>query len=321
MQMRQLTTRATLFLVLAIGVADSARSQSTQPPNSAASPPPADLQRAASAFAAGNWADANAQYSAIARQFPQNAISRFRLGVTLTELGRAADAESHLREGERLGVPAAQAAFRLSESLAEQSKLEGAIAELKRAADAGYLAPASAFEANAHFSKLKSHPQWRATIDIFDAIIQPCKHDARFREFDFWIGDWDVRPVGTSTGPASRNTITLEENGCVVMEHWQGLGGSTGQSFNLFDRSLGKWRQTWVDNVGGQHDYVGALVKGNMTFEGTTPAPRGQLGRVPTKLTLFHISRDSVRQFAQTSADSGRTWTTSYDLLYVRRTP
>ena len=108
----------------------------------------------------------------------------------------------------------------------------------------------------------------------------------------------------------------------MVQEHWEALGGtSTGQSFNIFDRSLGKWRQTWIDNSGGQHDYVGSLVNGNMSFEGTTPAPGGQLGRIPTRLTLFHISKDSVRQLAQTSADSGKTWTPSYDLTYVRRKP
>jgi len=203
--------------------------------------------------------------------------------------------------------------------LAEQHKLDAAIAELRHAFAAGYLAPASVFESNAHFASITTHRDWRAVVSQFDAVIQPCKHDAHFREFDFWVGDWDVRPTGTSSGPASRNTIALEENGCVVMEHWQGLGGSTGQSFNLFDRSLGKWRQTRVDNLGGQHDYQGALVGRDMVFEGTTPAANGQRGRLPTRLTLFHISRDSVRQFAQTSADSGRTWTTSYDLRYVRR--
>jgi hypothetical protein len=119
--------------------------------------------------------------------------------------------------------------------------------------------------------------------------------------------------------PPSLNTVTLEDNGCVVMEHWTAPSGSQGQSFNLFDRSIGKWRQTWVDNIGGQHDYRGALVNGNMVLVGDTPMPNGQRGRVPTRLTFFHISRDSVRQFSETSNDSGRTWVTGYDLMYVRR--
>jgi hypothetical protein len=114
-------------------------------------------------------------------------------------------------------------------------------------------------------------------MDAFDAIVQPCKHDPRFREFDFWIGDWDVRPTGQPpAGPPARNTITLDDNGCVLTEHWSAPSGSTGQSFNIFDRSVGKWRQTWVDNIGGQHDYRGGLENGNMVFIGDTPAPNGQ---------------------------------------------
>jgi hypothetical protein len=145
-------------------------------------------------------------------------------------------------------------------------------------------------------------------------------HDARFREFDFWVGDWDVRAVGAApVGPAARNTVTIDDNGCVITEHWIAPGGSEGQSFNIFDRSVGQWRQTWVDNVGGQHDYRGGIVCGNMVYEGDTPVPGGQLGRVPTRLTFFKIARDSVRQFSQTSADGGKTWTTAYDLMYVRR--
>ena len=92
-----------------------------------------------------------------------------------------------------------------------------------------------------------------------------------------------------------------------------------GQSFNIFDRSIGKWRQTWVDNIGGQHDYRGQLENGNMVFVGDTPAPNGALGRVPTRLTFFRIGADSVRQFSEVSPDSGRTWQTSYNLMYVRR--
>ena len=85
------------------------------------------------------------------------------------------------------------------------------------------------------------------------------------------------------------------------------------------DSDSGAWRQTWVDNVGGIHDYHGALKDGNMAYTGTVPAANGQLGRIPIKLTFFHIGKDSVRQFSEISADSGRTWQLNYDLMYVRR--
>ena len=312
--MRRSSPLSCLLVILHLLAARGVRAQGA--------PTAAELQAAATAFAAGDWKAANAAYADIARRFQANALARFRTGVTLTELGHPDQAESMLREGERLGVPAPQAAWRLAESLAEQHKPDAALAELRRSAAAGYFVPLTILDGDAHFRALHAHPQWAAVRDAFDAIIQPCRHDPRFREFDFWVGDWDVRPTGTTTGPASRNRVTLEENGCVVQEHWDGQGGSTGQSFNLFDRSTGKWRQTWVDNGGGQHDYVGALdANGHMVFEGTTPAPNGARGRIPTRLTLFHLHADTVRQFSQVSNDSGRTWVTSYDLTYVRRKP
>ncbi|MGH7617913.1 MAG: hypothetical protein ACREPM_11840 [Gemmatimonadaceae bacterium] len=242
------------------------------------------------------------------------------MGVALIGLGRAGEAERDLRAGEKLGIPAAQAGYRLGQAFAEQSKPDSALAELLRAAAAGAFVPPSSLEADTHLSSLRGTPEWKSVLDAFDAIVFPCRHNAHFHDFDFWIGDWDVRPTGApAVGQAARNTVTLELNGCVVMEHWKAPGGSQGTSYNIYDRSFGLWRQTWVDNIGGQHDYRGGLKDGNMVFEGDTPMPNGQHGRVPTRLTFFHISADSVRQFSELSSDGGKTWQTAYDLTYVRR--
>lgn len=309
--------RVIYLLSIVFGVASVTKGQSAA---AGGQPPAADLQRAADAFARRDWPAARASYESIASTHPQYAIARFRLGVALLELGDFATAERDLREGERLGMPAAQSAYRLAQLFAARGDADSAFAELGRAADNGLTIPPSALASDAHFKSLEKHPKWKPTLDAFDAIVQPCRHDSRFREFDFWIGDWDVRPTGQPpVGSPARNTVTLEDNGCVVMEHWTSPSGSEGQSFNIFDRSYGEWRQTWVDNIGGQHDYRGRLIDGNMVFVGDTPAPNGRLGRVPTRLTFYHLGPDSVRQFSQVSADSGRTWQVSYDLIYVRR--
>jgi hypothetical protein len=289
--------------------------------STASSQPPTDeLQRAAALFTQRDWAGALAAYSSLATSYPGHALSRFRVGVSLVELNRFAEGEASLREGERLGIASSQAAYRLAQAAAELHRSDDAISQLLRSAQAGMFQPPSAVDADRHFVSLKTNARWSAVLDAFDAVVRPCMHDARFRAFDFWVGDWDVRPTGQPpTGPASRNTITIDDNGCVLTEHWKALGGSEGQSFNIFDRSYGVWRQTWVDNIGGQHDYRGSIQNGNLVYVGDTPAPNGQLGRVPTRLTFFHISRDSVRQFSEISTDSGRTWQTNYDLMYVRR--
>jgi uncharacterized protein (TIGR02246 family) len=293
-----------------------------QPSTTGGLPPAVDLQRAAQAFARRDWAEARATYEAIATRYPNHALSRFRLGVAQLELGNLQDAERNLRDGERLGIPAGQSAYRIAQLFAVQRNDDSAFAELHRAAENGLPVTPQSLAADPHFKSIANNPEWNSTLDAFDAVVFPCRHDPRFRQFDFWIGDWDVRPTGQPpVGPPARNTVTLDDNDCVVTEHWSSPSGSVGQSFNIFDRSYGEWRQTWVDNTGGQHDYRGRIVDGNMVFAGDTPAPNGQRGRVPTRLTFFKLGPDSVRQYSEISSDSGRTWQTSYDLRYVRRRP
>lgn len=315
------TVLATLLTLCALGSLSPADAPAQgAAPAAAPTPTPAELQPAAAAFSRGDWKSALAAYSALARKYPTHALTRFRIGVAQVELRQFAEGEANLREGERLGIAAPTVSFRLAESFAEQGKRDEAIAELLRSAAPGNFTGPAAVAADPHFASLTSHAKWQAVLDAFDAIVRPCMHNPRAREFDFWIGDWDVRPVGAaSVGPPARNTVTLENNGCTVVEHWVSATGSEGQSFNLYDSSIDKWRQTWVDNGGQQHDYRGGLVGRDMTFEGDTPAPNGARGRLPTKLTFFHISKDSVRQFSEVSSDSGRTWTPAYNLLYVRR--
>jgi cyclase len=286
----------------------------------AAQPGAEALQRANAAFMSSDWKAALEAYSALSAQYPAHALSRFRMGVSLVGLGRFAEGETRLREGERLGIGAGQAGVRLAQALSEQGKVDAAVAELMRAAGAGLAVARAQLDTIAHLSAARASSRWPAVLEAFDTVTRPCMHDARFREFDFWVGDWDVRATGTpAVGPAARNTVTLDDDGCVVTEHWVAPGGSTGQSFNIFDRSIGRWRQTWVDNSGGQHDYRGGLEGGNMVYAGDTPAPNGQLGRIPTRLTFFHLGPDSVRQYSETSADGGKSWRVAYDLMYVRR--
>jgi hypothetical protein len=302
---------STLVLCLAAG----AGGQSTQPQPSAD-----ELQRAAQAFGKPDWPEALRQYSDIASRFPKHALARFRVGVAQLELGKLTEAEQSLREGERLGVSPGNAGYRLGQLFSESGRIDSAVAQLVRSAQSGQFVPAASLDGDAHLAKVKATPRWAEVTAAFDRITRPCMYDDRHRELDFWVGDWYVRPVANPNAPASRNTITLEYNGCIVHEHWQPAGGAGGgESFNLYDRSFDEWRQTWVDAFGGQHDYHGKLEGRNMVYHAELPPPPGQTGRVHTRMTFFNISADSVRQFGETSADGGKTWNVSYDLMYVRR--
>ena len=150
-----------------------------------------------------------------------------------------------------------------------------------------------------------------------------------YRQFDFWIGEWDVRPTNppppaagapaASRKPAT-NLIQRAHHGCVVIENWDDGIGGTGQSFNLYDRVSQQWHQTWVDSSGGLHKYWGALKDGNMVLVGEVPLPptaRVQ-GRRTLRVTFIPMGPDKMRQFSE-SLNSDGTWSANYDLTYTRR--
>ncbi len=58
--------------------------------------------------------------------------------------------------------------------------------------------------------------------------------DEKSRQFDFWIGEWDVFAGEVQAGT---NSIRPILDGCVLQETWAGAGGSAGSSFNFYDPS------------------------------------------------------------------------------------
>jgi hypothetical protein len=70
--------------------------------------------------------------------------------------------------------------------------------------------------------------------------------------------------------------------------------------------------------MGGLHVYWGSIKDGNMAYEGEMPNPVQPSRRVRTRLTLFRVARDTVRQFSGSTRDGGRTWTVNYDLVSTR---
>lgn len=109
-------------------------------------------------------------------------------------------------------------------------------------------------------------PAARADDTATEPAFHPACTDAPFRDFDFWIGNWDV--TGPNGQVAGVNRITAEEGGCLLVERWTGAGGGTGQSYNFVDRDSGLWRQVWV-SAAFTIDYSGGLDEsGAMVLEG-----------------------------------------------------
>ncbi len=142
---------------------------------------------------------------------------------------------------------------------------------------------------------------------------------AENRQFDFWIGDWDVTtPDGK---PAGTNLIRPILGGCVLHESWRGRGNFAGESFNVYDARRKVWHQTWVDGSGGLLQLDGKFENGGMTLSDRAvdpDAPGKPDRKALNEITWTPGADGSVRQHWRTSADGGKTWQTSFDGKYVK---
>ena len=143
----------------------------------------------------------------------------------------------------------------------------------------------------------------------------PCKSQPQYRQFDFWIGEWDVQnPQGQQAGT---NSIQLILGDCVIFENWTGARGGQGKSFNIYNAAKGKWQQTWVDSFGSVLELFGEYKDGQMTLTGER---KGADGKVTiSRLTWTKLPSERVRQLWEQSTDGGKTWTVAFDGTYIKR--
>ena len=135
---------------------------------------------------------------------------------------------------------------------------------------------------------------------------------AEHRQFDFWIGSWDV--YQTDGKLAGQSLIEPIASGCALLENWEGRGGFSGKSLNSYDPIDQRWHQTWVDSSGSRLVLAGTLANRQIML-GSEPGAAGPLQRI-----IWTPNDDgSVRQLWESSVDGGKTWTVAFDGRYVRR--
>lgn len=153
-----------------------------------------------------------------------------------------------------------------------------------------------------------------------EAQNKPCSKP-EFRQFDFWLGEWEAYGLkGTKAGD-SRISIMLDS--CVILEEWTGVPSQgftySGKSFNSYNAATKQWQQTWTDNTGNTTEFLrGEGGKGKVVYYADkVTGPKGE--SFMRRLTFTKLSDDKVRQFGERSDDAGKTWSTEYDLEYRRK--
>jgi hypothetical protein len=145
---------------------------------------------------------------------------------------------------------------------------------------------------------------------------QPPCNSAAHRQFDFWIGEWEV--TDSTGGVVGHNRITAEYHGCVLREQWQASGRHAGSSLNIYDRTRRIWHQTWVDNGGLLLLLDGQFADGRMVLTGTRTTAAGATTLDRITWYVMDGDADRVRQVWEQSGDGGISWRVVFDGRYAR---
>jgi hypothetical protein len=145
------------------------------------------------------------------------------------------------------------------------------------------------------------------------ALAAPCD-DALHRQFDFWIGRWDVTDKGKVI---AASVIERFADGCGILESYTQLDGYSGKSINFYDPAAKRWRQQWIDSLGNSSEWNGEFRGGAMRFDGEAHRADGR--KAVRNMTFTPLPDGNVRQASDLSPDGGKTWKPGYDFVYVRK--
>ncbi len=154
------------------------------------------------------------------------------------------------------------------------------------------------------------------------------------REFDFWLGDWDIRQQilqqdgGWREFPAVTSVRTALD-GCALVENWSGEvlffwngmhepAPMRGFSIRSYDPSSGWWAIYWMDTLSPQFGapYTGTIKDGQGQFFREWDTPQGaRKGRITFETT----GKDAVSWSLSLSSDGGDSWATIWTMAMQRR--
>jgi tetratricopeptide (TPR) repeat protein len=268
------------------------------------------------AYDAKNWTKAEPLYAQLVAAHPESGRYWYRLGICRQRNGQHEKAVEAFQKAQAAGMPPAMAAYNLAAAYATLGEADKAIAQLTEAVKQGYAQPED-MSANPDLQSVRQDARFSALLEGARKNLAPCTYTAENRQFDFWVGDWDVVTTKENTS-AGTSHIEKTIGDCVIWENWTSLGtGYTGKSYNIYNASLKRWEQFWVDNAGGMIHFYGALQNNVMDFY-TDEMPQDDGTKLKRHLQFFNLGPDRVRQFSQGSTDGGATWSVEYDFTYNR---
>jgi tetratricopeptide (TPR) repeat protein len=272
------------------------------------------LARADSLYARHDFADAARAYRAALVTTPNDGRAWYRLGVSLSSVTDNAGAAEAFERSVAIGHQML-AMYNAAAMHARLGHRDRALAWLDSTLAAGFSGD-SILRNDPDFAALRADSAFRRRIATAERAFRPCQSRAESHLFDFWLGEWDV--TGPQGQPAGKSSVLQILSQCVIFENWTDRQGGQGKSFNAYNVDYKMWQQFWTDQYGRVTEYRESerTPEGGLRFLAHQGAPEHQS---LIRMTFTPIDARTVRQFGETSTDSGKTWTTSFDLYYRRR--
>ena len=266
-------------------------------------------------FEAGNWAAAADAYARRIELSPDDAAAWFRLAVSARQAERISQAQVALEKAEGLQFSPVRIGLERARLAVSTGDADAAISALEGVAKNGFTT-VNVITGDPLLSTLSGRQKYDSLVADMSRLAFPCEHDPQFREFDFWIGDWDVHIA--SGAFAGSNRIERAQHGCLLIEHWRSATGGTGSSINYVDKTSGEWVQIWNDAAGSQINIRGGLTPDGMLLTGTIHyVANGSTAPFRGLWTLMEDGR--VRQFFEQQSIEDQAWTPWFEGFYTRK--
>ncbi len=274
-------------------------------------------EQADAAYRARDWKSAAPLYERLAREQPVGYLHWIRLGTCLHGVGENGRALEAYENARTRGAPPSEVQYAVAIALASMGEREKAFAALTDAVKEGHGRP-DLLRSDPDLASLRTDARFDPLLAQAERNQAPCDYRSESRQFDFWVGDWNVVTTRELT-PAGRSHIERAIGNCAIWENWSSLGepGYVGKSYNVYNADLKRWEQFWVDNQGGMIHFLGGLTDGVMDFH-TEAIPQTDGKTLTRRLRFYNLGADRVRQLGEGSADGGKTWAVEYDFTYQR---
>lgn len=137
---------------------------------------------------------------------------------------------------------------------------------------------------------------------------------------DFWVGTWDLTWTQQDGKEGKgENVISKILAGKIIHEKFRDFSGGEaafqGESWSAIDATVGRWRQTWVDNSGS---FIALDALPESEGRGFFRKFKTATGERTQRMRFTEIKSDSFVWLWE-SSDDGKTWKVDWKINYKRR--